>query len=103
MLGVDLGQDRFDDLALSRLGQDEDVVRDRTRPLVCLPEQRPAVSTQWKDVLWGRAARTRPEPRPSPAGRYDCQGFAQPTSSASSFARAVDSHGASMSVRPKWP
>src|SRR6202022_4627120 len=101
--GVDLGEDCFDDLALSRLGEDETVVRDRTRARIRLPQQRPAVSPEREDVLWGRAAGTRPQPRTRSACRYDCQGFAQPTSSASSFARAVDSHGASMSVRPKWP
>ncbi len=37
MRGVDLRQDSFDDLALTRLSENENLVPDRPRPLVRLP------------------------------------------------------------------
>src|SRR6202162_6711475 len=61
---------------------------------------------QRQDVLGSGAARARPQPGPRPSRWNDRDGARQArcaaSSSASSLAREVDSHGASMSVRPKW-
>ncbi len=42
MRGVDLGQDSFDDLALTSLGENQNLVPDGPRPLVRLPQKRAA-------------------------------------------------------------
>src|SRR5207247_11320527 len=65
-------------------------------------QQRPGAVGERQDVLQRRAGRARPQSCAGPAGRNHRDGL-QLNSSASSFAREVDSHGASMSVRPKCP
>ena len=102
---VDLGEDGLDYLALSYLGEHEDLVGDRPGAVIGGAQQRTPMVTKRKDVFRRRGARARPETgaRTTGGDDSDCAWAGHLTSSASSLARAVDSHGASMSVRPKWP
>src|SRR5207253_1979264 len=102
---VDFGEDCLDDLALPGLGEYEYLVCDQPRAVVGGAQKRTASVGERKYVLGRRGARARPEACARAAGRDDCDSSWRRhlTSSASSLARAVDSQGASMSVRPKWP
>src|SRR5258708_5395164 len=102
VLVIDLREDHLDDFLLTQLGDYEDVIRKASYPLIGVTQQRPATAPQRKGVLGRRPSRTRPHPRPRASGWNDRDSL-QLSSSASSLARAVDSQGASMSVRPKWP
>src|SRR5579864_9679751 len=100
---VDLGQDRLDDPSLAELGDDEDLVGEAAHPVISVAEQRAPSAAQWEGVLGRRTARAGPQARARAAGRDHGYRPSHLSSSASSLAREVDSHGASMSVRPKCP
>src|SRR5258708_5895506 len=85
-------------------GQDENVAGHRDGAVVGVTQRRLPAAARRQGVFGGQSPRWRPEAGAGPAGGDDCDRPRQDaTSSASSFARDVDSHGASMSVRPKCP
>ena len=107
VLRVDLGQHCLDDRLLHALGHDVHLVDQSADAVVGVAKQRLSALTERQCVLRCRSPGAGPQPSPGSAGGDDgvvlLAQARSDSSSASSLARVVDSHGASMSVRPKWP